>query len=273
VVQNSITKYTCDDFEDDFISTSDFSLDITTHTHIGWEFLLVKSGKLSYTVDGNVFDISANNLIISRPGEVHALHSNGSINYERYDLILLESLLSKTFMEQIPQDLYVIDVSNNQIIISLYEKIGYYLTHLQGEELETLLRNLINELWINIYLATQQASESVVTHSNTVITKTVNYIKDHIEEPLTVQKLCEDLFISHSYLHHCFSTHMNISPKQYITLQKLQMVQQALSNNMNPTEACRKYGFRTYSTFFRNYQRIYGCRPSDKPPKSRKIQL
>lgn len=273
-MQDSVIKqYITEEFEYDFFSTPDFSLNIATHTHIGWEFLLVKSGELSYAVDGNVFDISPNSLIISRPGEVHMLHSKGVIRYDRHDLIVSEHLLSQTIMEQFPEDFYVLDVSDKPVISALFDKFGYYLSSLQGDDLELLLRGLIHELWVNLYLITRQASEATVTNSNAVIVKSINYIKEHIGEPLTVQRLCQDLFVSPSYLHHCFAKYMNVSPKQYIMLQKLQMVQQALNNEVNPTDACRQYGFRTYSTFFRNYQKIYGCRPSDSPPKTRKIEL
>lgn len=268
-----ITEYHSEEFEYDFINTPSFSLNISTHTHLGWEFLLVKSGELTHTVDGSVFHISPNNLIVSRPGAVHTLYSKGVVHYARHDLVVSENLLSKAIMEKIPEDLHVIDVSKNSVILSLFEKMDFYIANLPQAELETILRGLINELWVNIYLITQQASDTVVTHTNSVIAKTVNYIKDHIQEPLTVQRLCQELFISPSYLHHCFSEYMNISPKQYIMLQKLQMVQQALANNVNPTSACRQYGFGTYSTFYRNYQKIYGCRPSDNPPKTRKIEL
>jgi AraC-like DNA-binding protein len=57
-------------------------------------------------------------------------------------------------------------------------------------------------------------------------------------------------------------------------VQKLQLVQQALINAANPTTICQHYGFKSYSTFYRNYQKFYGCRPSDDSrPTPRKIEL
>lgn len=271
---HSAVEHYCETFEYDYINTPEFSSEISTHTHNGWEFLLVKSGELTYTIDGSVYHIMPNSLIISRPGAIHTLYPKGSIHYERHDLLVVENLLRKAYLDQIPQDLHVLDVSGNKIILSLFEKIDFYLSNLQGEELDILLQNLINELWINIYLCTQLPSKSLITHSNAVVTRVVNYIKEHIKEPLTVQQICQDLFLSPSYLHHCFAKHMNVTPKHYIMLQKLQIVQQALSSNANPTEICRQYGFRSYSTFFRNYQKLYGCRPSDIPKNNlRKIEL
>lgn len=267
-------EYLSEEFQYDYFDHPEYTSDITTHAHNGWEFLFIKSGELSYSVDGNIFDIAPNSLIIARPGAVHSLHPVGVIRYERHDLIVSEHLLRKTIMELLPQTLHVIDVSKESFIPSLFEKFGFYLAHLQGEELDILLRGLINEIWVNIYLNTRLSSSALGSHSNAVITKAIRYIKEHIQEPLTVPKICDALFISPSYLYHSFAKHMNVSPKQYIMLQKLQMVQLALADGSNPTEICQEFGFRNYSTFYRNYQKFYGYRPSDNPKQSLlKIEL
>ena len=247
----------------DFQNIIHYTTDFPTHTHSGWEFLYVIKGTLSYVVDGNFFDIGPGNLIISRPGAIHSLYTKGSIQYERHDLIVVEHLLLPELLEQIPADLHVLNISGNKNIAGLYEKFRYYLTKLQPAHINAIFPLLINELLTDILLASQTHSQFVVSQSNAVITKVVNYIKEHVREPLTVQSLCDSLFISPSYLHYCFTKYLNVTPKQYIMVQKLQLAQQALVNAENPTKVCREFGFHNYSTFYRNYQKIYGCRPSD----------
>ena len=252
----------------------DFDLKIPTHTHNGWEFLLVKSGDLSYAVDGNVFHITPNSLIIARPGTVHALHSKGSTHYDRFDLIVTENLLIKELIPHIPADFYVLDVSDNAIILGLYERIDFYLLNVPREQIQRMLLSLINELWMNIYLSARSSAQPVASSSNTVTTKAIHYIREHIGEHLTVQQVSDALFITPSYLYQCFTRHLNVTPKQYIMLQKLQLAQQALINAENPTQVCRRYGFSNYSTFYRNYQKTYGCRPPASPRQSlQKIEL
>ena len=258
----------------DHICATDFSVDIPTHTHNGWEFLLVKKGDLSYAVDGNIFHITPNSLIIARPGTVHALHSKSLIHYDRWDLIVTENLLIKELIPHIPADFYVLDVSDNAIILGLFDRIDFYLSNVPREQIQRMLLSLINELWMNIYISTQVPTQSAASSSNPVITKAIHYIREHIGEHLTVQQVSDALFITPSYLYQCFTRHLSITPKQYIMLQKLQLVQQALINAENPTEVCRRYGFSNYSTFYRNYQKAYGCRPSASPKQSlQKIEL
>ena len=269
----SSAQYHADEFSYAYTDTADFDIDIPTHTHTNWEFLFVKDGALTYTVDGNIFDIAPNSLIISRPGAVHMLHPKGTIHYERHSFFATESAIHSESLKAIPQDLHVLDVSKNGIILGLYEKIGFYLANLTGKQLEKVIGTIIDELLINIYLESLTPSRAVAPYSNPVITNAIIFIKNNILEPLSVQQVSDALFITPSYLHRCFVKHMNITPKQYIMVQKLQLVQQALVNAANPTEICRYYGFRTYSTFYRNYQKLYGCRPSDSPQPIQKITL
>lgn len=270
----SLTHYNAEEFRYRCSDTSNFSLDISTHTHEGWEFLFVKNGSLSYTVDGMVFDIKPNTLIISRPGAVHALKPKGVIHYERYSFDVAEHILNQDLLEAIPADLHVLDVSDNGLILSLYKKIGFYLSKLEGLALKNMIRSIIDELLVNVYLVSKAPSQPMATYSNPIVTRAIIYIKNHIRQPLTVQEVSDALFITPSHLHHCFVKHLDVTPKQYIMLQKLQMCQQALINTANPTMICQHYGFKSYSTFYRNYQKFYGCRPSDDSrPTLRKIEL
>ena len=245
--------------------TLDFNENIAQHFHTGWAFLLVKSGELTYTVEGKTFDITPNSLIISRPGVVHMLQPKGSIVYDRHTLDAAEALLDREILAQLPQDLHILDVSKNQIIQNLYEKVHFYLPRLQEKQMEALLKSFVNELVMNIYVSTQADYTAPKHTTEHLIAKILDYIHKHIQEPLTVSQISEAMSLSDGYLHLFFSKQMHMSIKKYIIRQKLLLVQKALLNNVHPTEACRQYGFRNYSTFYRNYQKVYGCCPSDDP--------
>lgn len=251
-----------------------FSSGISVHMHGGWEFLYVKSGELSYAVDGNIFDVKPGNLIIARPGEIHSLTVKSVTHYERHSMVITGNLLNKDIIQQISPDLHVLDLSGNSIIPGLFEKMHFYRCNLQNAYLDTVFHALISELWVNIHFGTQTVAPTEVSSSNPIIVRAIGYIKEHIREPLTVRQISEALFITTSYLHQCFAKYMDVTPRQYIMLQKLQMVQEALIHAENPTKVCWEFGFRNYSTFYRNYQKVYGCRPSDSPRQTlEKIEL
>lgn len=245
--------------------TLDFNTDIDRHFHTGWAFLLVTSGELTYTVEGKTFDITPNSLLISRPGVVHMLQPKGSILYERHSIGAAEALLDTELLEQFPQDLHVLDVSKNPIIQNIFEKVLFYLPRLPEKQMEALLKSFVNELIMNIYVSTQTDYTSSKYTTEHLIAKILDYINKHIQEPLTVSQISEAMSLSNGYLHLFFTKQMHMTIKKYVILQKLLLVQKALLNNVNPTEACRQYGFRSYSTFYRNYQRVFGHCPSEDP--------
>lgn len=243
--------------------TLDFADPIPPHTQDGWGFVLVKCGELTYITGDNSFDVKPGNLVISAPGEIHSLHPKGPIIYDRHALVAPVDCINKDIMEQIPKDQYVLDVSNNPIILDIFDKMYFYVSNLLPKDAASVLRSIANELVTNIYIATRNPSSPAEPMTSPLIVRLLNYINEHIREPLTVPQLSKVMSVSSGYLHQHFVKHMNMTPKQYIIRQKLQLAQQALKNNANPTEICRLYGFHSYSTFYRNYQKVYGCSPSD----------
>ena len=87
-----------EDFSYGYDNQSNFSDGIPVHMHDGWELLYVKSGELSYSVEGKTFDVTPGSLIISRPGSVHALYAKGTIHYERHGLVITGNLLPKEIL-------------------------------------------------------------------------------------------------------------------------------------------------------------------------------
>ena len=254
--------------------TLDFSIEIHPHVHNCWEIALVKSGDLIYTADGRSVDIKPGSLIISPPGRLHFLKPKGTIIYDRHVLFVPEECLDRNILQQLSQDLYALDVSNNSMILGIFERAYYYVTSLQPEEARSALLSIGNELLINIYIATRNSPCNADVITDPLLVRILDYIDNHIRESLTVPSIGQAMSVSSGHLHRYFVKHMHMTPKQYIMQQKLLLVQQAMAGGANPTEICRQYGFGNYSTFYRNYQKAYGCRPSDNPRQSpQKIEL
>ena len=259
-----------DDVRYNHCYTLDFSDPILPHKRDDcWSFLLVKCGELTYTTGNGSFDIKPNTLIITPPDMVHGLTPKGPIIYDRYSLVVPAECIDKDIQEKVSPDFYVLDVSDLPMILDIFDQMVFYVSNLQPRESASVLRSIGNVLMANIYISSQNTSNPAKPMTNPLIVRLLDYINEHIREPLSVPQLSELMSVSAGYLHQHFVKHMHMTPRQYIMQQKLRYVQQALKNNANPTEVSRLYGFRSYSTFYRNYQRVFGCSPSDgqKQPK------
>ena len=107
-----------------------------------------------------------------------------------------------------------------------------------------------------------------------VISRAVEWIDERYTENITIDDVCEKLYITKSHLHHLFTVNLQISPKKYINFKRLSRARDMIRMGHKPTDVYTGCGFRDYVTFFRNYKNQFGHPPSDemKTEIERKIQ-
>ena len=234
------------------------------HTHEVCELLLFRGGSATYIVEGRSYPLQKNTLIITRPATLHAIRIESDEPYDRYNLLFdLEELIPEV-RTGIPKNLDVLHLDSGHIIVSLFQKMDYYFQQLSEPEFNRVLSLLIEEVFFNIRLAAEQHQEQGALSSNPLIQQAIAYIEEHITTLAGIEEICNALFITKSHLHHLFSRHMQITPKQYILSKRLSLAQQAIRGGAKPTEVYLQYGFNNYATFFRDYKRYFGCCPSDE---------
>lgn len=234
------------------------------HTHEVCELLLFKGGSATYIVEGRSYPLQKNSLVITRPATVHAIRIDSDEPYERYNLLFDLEDLMESVREGIPKSLDVLHLDSSHVIVNLFQKMDHYFQQLPEPEFNRVLSLLIEEVFFNIRLAAEQHTEQSAVSSNPLIQQAIAYIEENITTLTGIEDICSALFITKSHLHHLFSRHMRITPKQYILSKRLSLAQQAIRSGSKPTEVYLQYGFNNYATFFRDYKRYFGCRPSDE---------
>jgi len=260
----TFTKFTGHSFRYSHSYTVDFCEAITTHTHIFCELLFVTKGNIVYSVEGKSYPISKNSLIISRAMESHAIIPQKSTEYERYDIILDESRCGAKMYQMIPKNVDVINLNGNELVCGLFKKMDYYYNNAEGDILQMLLENLTEEILYNVALLAQKEKLSNVCTANPVVMQAIEYINENITDPLPIETICQKLHITKSHLHRLFLTHLNTTPKKYITVKKLRMAQVEMQAGSTPTEVAARYGFGNYSTFYRCYKQFFQVIPSER---------
>ena len=250
---NFFYKY-CDD-----MSTNHIEL----HSHDIWELIFLKKGDLSYMVEGKVYRVTKNCLILTRPSRHHSITINAPFEYERYNILFAENLLSAEVLQQIPANIDIISFEGNELVQGLFKKTVYYSENFEGEVLKDLLLHLTEEILCNVLIASRDMDPSMYT-VNPIINQAVKYINENITSPLTIDAICDELYITKSHLHHLFVKHLMITPKKYITSKKLVMAQRELRSGGKPSDLYLAYGFSDYSTFYRDYKKHFGHSPSEE---------
>lgn len=255
-------------------NTSNRSVPFIPHTHKSWELIFIKSGDLSYIIGNNIYQAGANTLLIARPSVIHSISFNTPEMYERYRIFFDESLFSKDLLAQIPQGLDVIDFNGNTLVNDLFQRMKLYSDAFEPEATKALLENTLQELLYHIANAARSWSKVKAQTNRPTIVKAIEYVNTHITEPLNIDAIATELFITRSHLHHLFVKHLNTTPKKYILNKKLLLAQRDLRLGYKPIEVCARCGFSDYSTFYRDYRLCFGYPPSkeNKIPLDRDIE-
>ncbi|BBG30661.1 AraC family transcriptional regulator [Zymobacter palmae] len=96
------------------------------------------------------------------------------------------------------------------------------------------------------------------------LTKALQYLHAHYEEPLNIQTLACHVNMSASTLHHQFKRLICTSPLQYLKQIRLLKARMLLSQDRLPvSHVAEAVGYKSPSQFSREYKRYFGVPPND----------
>jgi transcriptional regulator GlxA family with amidase domain len=106
------------------------------------------------------------------------------------------------------------------------------------------------------------------------ITKAVQNLQTNFREPMSIEKLANELGMSVSSFHQHFKTTTSMSPLQFQKLLRLQEAKRLLvSEDLDAGSAALKVGYEDPSQFSREYKRLYGAPPSRDVGRLKKVRL
>lgn len=248
--------------------------DYNFHTHDICELIFLKSGNISGIIADKTYKLNKNSLIIFRANIPHKIRIDGNENYERFDILFDENILANGIFSKIQNNLDIVNLSANDDITTLFKKFDYYYENFQTADLNCLISNIVEEILFNLYLV---RDDNFNYHSDAIhpaVSKAIEFINAHYQEPITIDEICKETYVTKGHLHHLFTETLKITPKKMINMKRLAKAQKLISMGEKPSLIYSSCGFSDYGTFFRNYTSHFGYTPSekDKITKTRKIE-
>ena len=239
------------------------------HAHDFLELYYFLDGSVTYYIEDQVYDLCPGDLLIIPAGKMHRpVIANEHAAYERMVLWIT------------PQYLQSIDSPAGDLQKNL-QKVGEhgYCVPFRGDETVFVTALLKKLLYMQkndtdpkfcagageLYLWTIFRSYGVIdtTHRNEtqVIPQVIRYITEHFSEPLTLEDIAAEFFVSKSYLNRHFKAYTNSTVYAYIMALRLTHARRMLREGIPAVEAGRECGFSDYSTFYKAFKTQTGLSP------------
>ena len=192
------------------------------HVHPHYEFYLFLTGKVQIVIEDEIFDARPMDLFIFPPGTLHRANVlDAHTPYERAYFY-------------VTRQAYVQDENQN-------DPIDRELQHLRMNSLALMICRIV------------QRRDPVSAKPPERISEVIRYINTHITEPLSLDDLSAQFFISKYTLLHEFKSYANISVYQYILSKRVLYAQLLMQRGISPGPASKQSGFNDYAGFYRAF--------------------
>ena len=91
----------------------------------------------------------------------------------------------------------------------------------------------------------------------------INWIKEHIDQVITVKRLSELIHLSERQCHRLFLKETEMTPAQYVESYRIQMASELLATTSREIKSIALVvGFETYNGFARAFERSFSVTPT-----------
>lgn len=225
--------------------------------HRYYELLYVYEGTLNVTLSSGNYSLQPHDLIIYRSEKATIDVSAGSSYLTAvFDVNQRKSLhiLNHTFhcTSELQQILW-------KLLIESGENSYYTKTLMVCYLQEALL--LLMQFYETISHKTLFTDNN--SARNDLLSEILAYMNKRITEPITIEEICHEFYISRSSLQALFKTHLNTSPKNYLLNIKLQKSKELIRQNQYTiSEIAYMLGFSSIHYFSRLFKKYFNTTPS-----------
>jgi len=248
----------------------------TFHTHEVYEIYALFKGNADYYVEGVIYNLRPGDILVTKRNEAHFMQITPGIEYcQSVIRFNAEALLGGT----VPELIQFLDnrplgqfncfpkaVFKDTKWLYYIEKLYEYQDQPQYGQI--YLTTLVHELC--------QAYPSIARPDNLcqdLLSQILTYINNNLSQPLSVEHICQQFFISRAQLNRMFRKMTACSVWDYVVIKRLLYAKALLESGETPAAACTKCGFNDYSPFFRAYKAQFGVSPKAHRQKGPQVYV
>lgn len=249
--------------------------------HDFWEMVYVDSGEIIAVTDGIGTALKQGSIIFHEPGEIHAHISNREIPN---NMLVVSFSCDSPAMRHFRKKTFTTDKTAKTLLSLFIGEAQKALGSIPSEYTDTrdldftaaafgsgeLMLCYLTELLIHcVRLASENGSKITPTEksralaSDSVIELVIEYMKAHLNEPLTQSDICREFLIGKSQLSAIFKSSTGSSVMHYFMTLKITEAKRLLRcNELTVGEIADHLGFSCIHTFSRTFKASVGKSPT-----------
>jgi AraC-like DNA-binding protein len=251
--------------------------DVQLHHHDFYEIYFLISGDASYTIESRVYHLMPGDILLISPKELHQICiRNEMASYERYVLWVDPQMLHRLSTEltdlklnldtdhSVHGNLLRLRPEDRATMQQLFERL-WEESDSERYGADLMRKNIISLILVQLNRLVEKDSNHFeeVTHASKAVSQVVDYINLHYGEPLSLDMLAAQVFVSKYHLSHEFNRQVGTSVYRYIQKKRLLIARQLLSQGNKPNQIYADCGFKDYAGFYRAFRNEYGVAPRE----------
>lgn len=236
------------------------------HTHTMYEMYFFINGQGNFLIENTMHKLIPGDLLLLRPGEHHHFIPLSPDVYERccvhFDAALMAGYpqLLVPFNEREAGSFNLLRMDRD-MFFRLIQQMDEAVC-ISEEFRRPMIEFVLGEMLTCVALCAKNREQFVGgDHMPSLVEKMLQYIHEHLTEPLNLDILSEQVFMTKPHISRVFKSAMKIAPMEYVTRQRIQLAQRYLREGVGAEETAVRCGFGDYSSFYRAYRRIMGRAP------------
>lgn len=241
------------------------------HYHGCYEIYYFVCGDVDYHVEGRVYHLTPNSLILLSPYVFHGAQVKSNAEYIRYSVYLTQediiaehrALLFSAFPNGHKGSAKEVFYENTES----FDLHSFFQHLFQSREESESGQNPYYPIFLEALLAqiTQMCwklcpSTAALYSSNNVM-RIIDYLNVHLTEPITLDELAKQFYISKYYMNRAFKKAVGTTVIDYLIYKRVSRAKQLILGGLTASDAAMQSGFQDYSSFYRAYKKIMGNSP------------
>ena len=242
------------------------------HSHTTYEILYMLEGDAVFSIGGAEYKMQPHTLLFIPPNVFHGIHVLTDALYDRYTVHFDPAILSPEhralLLSKLPSKadsrccVYNMEDSGIIEMLRQFDDLDGGPETLHKPLVPIFLHALIARILIKLPGMNVGKNDAANNPNHSLKHKLLDYLDDHFTEPITLDTLSAQFFVSKSQLNHTFRQMTGTTIIDYIIRKRIAYAQQLLLNGVSAMQAGNAAGFGDYTSFYRAYKKHFGVSPN-----------